>query len=451
MTLSYFLLFEGILIYIIFANIRKSSVNALEALVVIVPMFTLVMFIFSLNFAFGITAILGNGAYVIVMTLIMARKNKNINLSLVYAIFANVIVLLSGNLAGAVLTLAYFVFPDFIVIGRDGVIDSVVMSIAYAAIAFTIAFTVSRMLGCSFHARISTFDAQMQRKLVSLILPGAFITLGVFFVVVFLRYIPGTESILILAYALSLSIIFIYLVFSIFTFTDSLYKDIELKHKDELLHNLEAYTEDVEDMATQMRQFRHDHKNLMLGFRAHADNKDWESFDEYYERYMGEFDAGSDAIEVSRDRLGNIKTPELKSILFAKFLQASTIGIDAFIEVERELTINDGYCLLDTCRITGILMDNAIEACKDVEDAIIRFMATMVEDGVHLVFQNTCLVSPPMNQITQKGFTTKEDARGLGLHNVSQMVAKNKNLTIKTSIKENFFTQELKIALLNQF
>jgi two-component system sensor histidine kinase AgrC len=403
------------------------------------------MFAFSLGLEFGTTAIIGNSAYVVVMATVASLRNKNVLLSLVYAIFTNIIALLSTNLASSVLALVSFTFADNVELGRNEVMGSLAMSIAYLIMMVSIAFPVSNKLGSWFHAQINSFDAKLQKKLLMSILVGAFITLGIFFVMVFLRDILIAESILTLAYGISLAVVFLYLVFSIFAFTASLRKDIEMKHKNELQHNLKAYTKNVEDVATEMRKFRHDHRNLMLGFRAHIENKNWEGIREYYEGYMGEFAASSDVIEANIDKLGNIMIPELKSILFAKFMQASTAGITMFIEVDCHVTIANGSNLLDTCRIVGILMDNAIEACKDVMGSNIRFMATMTEDKAYFVFRNTCITPTPMNKIIQKGFTTKEGARGLGLYNASQLIAKNRNLTLKTSLKEDYFIQELSV------
>jgi two-component system sensor histidine kinase AgrC len=236
------------------------------------------------------------------------------------------------------------------------------------------------------------------------------------------------------------------LAFAVFAFTDSLRKETELKHKDTLMKDLESYTRHVENMATEMRKFRHDHKNLMLVFHTHVESRDWDGLENYYSSYMNEFSTSETAIESCMDKLKNIQTPELKTILFLKFLQVQRKGIKIIIEVENIVTIIGDYNLLDTCRIVGILMDNAMEACQNVDGAVVRLMGDMSGNNAHFAFQNTCYLPPPINQINKKGFTTKDGARGLGLYNVSQLIKKNRNLTLQTKIEKNCFTQELKIA-----
>ncbi|MCL1877860.1 MAG: GHKL domain-containing protein [Defluviitaleaceae bacterium] len=444
MPLALFLLVEFIIRYIIFANILKKGIRVFEMLGLSAFMTMVIIAIFSTEISFEATAIISNIMFTAMLAVFAFFRTKKIPISLVFSILTTVIALLSGYLASSIFTLLHFVFPDFMELGRDGVTGDFVMSAMYLALIFAIAFPISRKLGNWTHSQIHMLNDELQKKLTLQILSGAFITLGVFFVMVFLRYVLA--DVLTLVYGLSLAIVFMYLVFSIFAFTSSLRKEIELRHKIEMLNNLEAYTKDVEEMASEMRSFRHDHINLMLGFRTHIENNDMESLSRYYEKYMGEFIANAESLKNTHDRLGNMQVPELKSLLFAKFVQAGSAGIETHLEVPEKITIVGSYNLLDTCRAVGILMDNAVEACKGVSGASIGFMATMTNEGVYLVFQNTCEKPPPLNKITEKGFSTKGNARGLGLYNLSQLVAKNSNLTLNTSIKAGYFVQELKIA-----
>lgn len=433
----------SLIIYSTFVYIRKEAVSIGEALVVIIPMVGFTMFVYSLGFAIGVTGMIENSANTIIMTIAATRKNKNIYFSLMYSIFTIIIVLLAGNLAGAMLTLVYFVSPGFIELGRSGIMDSLVMSTIYQTITFTTAFTVSRKLGHSFHARIGTLDAHMQGKLVSLILPRAFITMGVFFVVVFLRYIPGAESMLILAYTLSLSIIFIYLVFAIFAFTDSLRKDIELTHKNELLHNLEVYTKDVERMANEMRRFRHDNANMLLPLQEYINNSDISGMQLYMRQYMTAFNDASKVMDAQLDILKGIKTIELKSLVSAKLMYALQIGINVHIEVPKDVEIVELYNKLDLCRIVGIFLDNAIDACCGVEGAEIRFMTMPDDQHILFVFKNTCITSPDIARLDDEGYTTKQGQRGLGLYTARQLIERNHKLSLSTIVESGHFIQEL--------
>ena len=443
MPLYLVLFIESIITYIVFVGVKHGAAKPIEAIVLVTSRTVLALLVFELGLEFGLTAVIANSGFIIILTLVSTMTTRNWRMSLVFSIFANLIIILSGNIASAIFTLVYLVFPNHIALGRDGVSGDIVMSVVYHILMIVVSLPTSRKVGKLFHSQIKGFDENLKRRLFNSILSGAIIILCVFFVFVFLRDLLTAASILILAYGISLAVVFVYLIFSVFAFASSLRKDLELKQKSETLNSLESYTKSVEDMAIEMRKFRHDHMNLMLGFNAHIESGDLERLRGYYEQYMGEFVASSDAMEANIDKLGNIETPELKAILFAKFIQASSAGIGITIEVENQISIGDDYIFLDTCRIFGILMDNAIDACKGSENAEIRLLATMTGIEAYFVLQNTCAIPPPMNKISQRGFTTKPGMRGMGLYIVSRMVTRNKHLTLKTNLRGEYFVQEL--------
>jgi two-component system sensor histidine kinase AgrC len=51
-----------------------------------------------------------------------------------------------------------------------------------------------------------------------------------------------------------------------------------------------------------------------------------------------------------------------------------------------------------------------------------------------------------LNQLGRKGFSTKGEGRGTGLYNMSQLITKNKNLSLQTEIKNGKFIQKLNIT-----
>jgi len=437
---------QGLLLYIIFSNIRKVPfrVDAAILIIILTSLLTILLTPLISTPAYGNIAI--NFSFVIVMVIISNVKLKNFPLSIFYAIITCIIAILSVSLSSAFFSAVDILSYGIISIGRSDVIGSFSFSMTYLSIALVIAFFISRHIGIAFHKRICHLDNQLQRKLSIYLLIGAVITLWLFFINVFLHNLLAGHAILTVIYVASLSAFFTFLTFAIFTFIDNTQKSMNLQHKGELLYNLESHTQHVEHMATEMRQFKHDHMNLMLGFRTHLESGDIYCLREYYKKYMSAFTEVSDTAEACMEKLNNIQMPELKTIIFLKFLQAQRLGINIGIEVEKSVTIVGDYNLLDICRIAGIFMDNAIEACEGQDGAIIRFMGAMSGENAHFVFQNTCKNPPLINQINKKGFTTKDSSRGMGLYNVSQLIKKNGRLALQTKIDGEYFTQELKIV-----
>jgi len=442
-----FQLFVGFTIYIIFANVRKRSLDGKETLIIIAILaFVSMLTIVTIN-TFAIAAIIVNCAFAVILTLVGYRKNGILPLCAVYGMLTVIIFLLGANITNAVLSFVHIITSGLIPVGIDGIADSTIMAIIYYFLAFIIGYSISKKLGFYLHKRLLPLDETLTKKLSTYILYGAVITLGIFFVHTFLRYAIADFAIITLSYAVTLAISFAYLVFAIFAFADNIRMELELRHKEELLQGLQSYTQRVESVSLELKQFRHDHKNLMLGFHTYVEDQNWDGLQRYYNGYMTEFTASSATKDIFIESLNAIQIPEVKSILLAKCIQAMQQGVDVGVEVRDSIAINDPHAVLDLCRVVGVLLDNAVEACQGVEGAQMRILVTSKENEAHFVLDNTCTSPPPLNEIFNKGFSTKGEGRGLGLYKVSQILDKNNSIKLNIDAKNGRFVQKLIVAV----
>ena len=71
---------------------------------------------------------------------------------------------------------------------------------------------------------------------------------------------------------------------------------------------------------------------------------------------------------------------------------------------------------IELSRITGIIIDNAIEASEALEDPLIRIAFIDNEESVTFIVMNKCSDNTPkIHELFEEGFSTKGDNRGLGL------------------------------------
>ena len=273
------------------------------------------------------------------MALIANKKTKILALSILYGILASIVILLTGYLAGATVVFLTGTLDDDVFYGNY---------IWITLIFVVMAFFVSRWAGNFLHKKLRPFDDELKNRFAKYLIFGASITLALFFVDVFMRETLDAVS-LNTVYGLFLIVYFVFLVAAIFSFTDSFRKESELRHKDEMLKNLQAYTNNVEGMATEVRRFRHDHRNLLLGFREYIENDDTEKAKKYLQSYMSIFEENAAAMDSQLELLRNIKIPELKSILSFKLLCALELGIKVHIEVT-EVIEDRPATLLYSCK-----------------------------------------------------------------------------------------------------
>jgi len=436
----------SVVLYIALVKLRNVPGKAVEAIALVTLMVAFTSAITLLVPNFALSAIISNTSLIIIMTVGTNIKVKLLSLSAVYAIFVLIIVLQATNLISASLSLIYLVAPGFVPIGRYAVMDSTIVQVVYIVLIFAVSYPVSKKLGRYLHSRISVYDEALKRKLSTYLLFGALVTLFVFFVHLFLRYATADTAVLTLSYAVTLTLGFGYLMFAIFAFSDKMRMELDLRHKDELLQSLKDYTERVDSVSLELRLFRHDHLNLMAGFNNYVENQDWDGLKGYYIKYMVTFTESSSIGDSIVNKLNKIQIPEVRSILLAKCIQAQRQGIRTWVETRDSVTVSGDDILLDLCRIVGVLIDNALEACHDIENAEVRILAIKEPEGLLLAFENTCPAPPPIHDIFKKSFSTKGGSRGLGLYKASLILAQNDRITLDTSAKDGAFTQVLRIA-----
>jgi len=445
MPLYVSMIIEGFILYVIFANVRNSKFSFIAAAVIILcRVFSSGLFSNYID-SFDIAAILVNILSIVVLTAIAAIKTKQFRFSVAYAFTATIILILSAHLASMIVSLAHLIVPNFIGLGRDAIMNYWLLAFMYGCIMFALGFTISFYLGRTFHARLQHLDDPLKKKVFVYMLVGAIITLGLFFINTFLHDMLTEEALLSPIYALSLSGFFIYYVVIKLAYMEGLRKEIELRHQEELLLSSQEYTSQIEEMSKGLRAFHHDHTNLMLTFRTYIEEKDLDGLTSFYKKYTDEFSNTSIPMNKCLDGLANIQTQEIKNLFLTKFMHAHRLGIDIRIEAMDSAAITDVNTVFDTCRLIGIYMDNAIEACQDVEGAQIQLIATKDDDVSQFIIVNTCATLPPLNKIYKKGFSSKGESRGMGLHIASQILSKNSNIVAKTNLKNEEFIQELNV------
>jgi two-component system sensor histidine kinase AgrC len=130
------------------------------------------------------------------------------------------------------------------------------------------------------------------------------------------------------------------------------------------------------------------------------------------------------------------------------------LSIKNGVEVSLITVGNIGECSIseiEFSRITGIILENALEATKDTDD---RKIEIYVEDSGSLL--NIAVANTFKNQklnieeIYRRGYSSKGENRGLGLYNLKTLVDKNPDITLNTFINEGMFTQDLYIKAKNE-
>jgi len=207
----------------------------------------------------------------------------------------------------------------------------------------------------------------------------------------------------------------------------------------------EQYVSEVEIQQLAIRSFRHDYINLLLTMNQYLKDGDLVGLTCYFNEEIMPTRTLLENQNIELGNLGQLQSKEIKSLLSVKIMEAQSLGIGTVVEIPevvQHLKMKSSVL----ARILGVFLDNAIESCKDEVDAMLKVAIIEKVDYQVIVVKNTCGdVMPTAKQMFEKGFSTKDNSRGLGLYNVRQLLDKEVHATLETVISDGYFVQELKI------
>lgn len=191
------------------------------------------------------------------------------------------------------------------------------------------------------------------------------------------------------------------------------------------------YIEEVENTYRQMRGWRHDYHNHIQMIKAFHDLGEDDKLNSYLMELASDLDKVDTVI-----KSGNVM---VDAILNSKLSLAKShdIAVNATALLPLKLHVSE----IDLCIIIGNMLDNAIEACKKLEqeERFIRVYMDLKRESLYLCITNS---SPGVVKRDGKYLTAKLGSHGFGLERVDKIIAKHDGY-IKRSDEEGAFTAEM--------
>ncbi len=221
-------------------------------------------------------------------------------------------------------------------------------------------------------------------------------------------------------------------------------KDMEIRQ--DSYDKLQEYTNQIEDMYSSLRSFKHDYSNIMLSMSGYIETNDINGLREYFTNEILPLSKNITKSTAHLNQLINIKTTELKSIISSKLLYAIELNIEVGTEVTEEIS-DIPMDTLDLSRIIGIFLDNAIEAALETDAPSLRFALINLEKEYIFVISNTFLEKEiPYATLAKPNVSSKGANRGLGLYNAHSIISKHNHVFLDTEILNENFVQRLHIS-----
>ena len=221
---------------------------------------------------------------------------------------------------------------------------------------------------------------------------------------------------------------------------------VDIEMRQDSYNRLQEYTNQIENMYSSLRSFKHDYSNIMLSMSGYIEANDMDGLRDYFDKEILPLSKNITKNTAHINQLINIKTTELKSIISSKLLYAIELNINVGIEVTDEVT-SIPMDTLDLCRVIGIFLDNAIEATLETDRPTIRFALINLDTEYIFIISNTFLEKGiPYATLSKPNVSTKGVNRGIGLYNAHEIIAKYNHVFLDTEIKNKSFVQRLQIS-----
>lgn len=223
-----------------------------------------------------------------------------------------------------------------------------------------------------------------------------------------------------------------------------IYQYFKNKHIEDEQHALLKLMNEYEGILDRDRINRHEMINNLLVLKSYP-NKATKGYDKILDNIIEDYQS-----KKSKNYANLYKLPSgIKGIVYYKITNITDNNIEFNTVISKESTKNierlESKLYFNVCKIIGILLDNAIEACTLADKKEILLDIYTNENINCIYIENTYKGSIDINQINKKGYSSKGKGRGLGLHIVNKIIKENKNLEIEQYINNDKFVTILKI------
>ena len=253
-----------------------------------------------------------------------------------------------------------------------------------------------------------------------------------------------------LLYYLASSTILVFFLIFIFissSLLKNLHIKIEVEAEKQKLEQQKKYIEALERNNNEIRKFKHDFNNIILGLEGYITNNkvDNVKLRDYFYNNIKDFNTKIELDNIVLSHLNNIKVLSIKNLLTNKIISAQNNDFKVNICIEDE--INDFYINeMQLSRVLGIFLDNSLEAGLELDnnrflELIILKVNKTIAIQITNTFKNNNL---DIDKINESGYSSKGENRGIGLSSANDIISKH-NMILNTRIEDNLFKQILTI------
>ena len=304
---------------------------------------------------------------------------------------------------------------------------------------------LSALLAFCLKKSLETWFHTVDRRMIGTI--GTLILFTYYIIIFYTRFSGETPDVL----ALNTSFFILYLCVGLIILV-YYWKISNKKLADQLLEQQvrmqQDYIKDLEKNYQDLREFKHDYQNLLFSLHSYISEGDLEGLRSYYDQTILPTRQMMNLFPANLSMLDNMKVPEIRSLLSLKLMMAQEKGLIVQLHFPEPIELDTKHTV-NLVRMLGIILDNAIEGASAAKKKKIELTILKKNHSVMIRVINTTTNTLPLNQLKQKGFSTKTNPKneGLGLFILDELTKTNPYLFLETSIENQRFSQTIYIQI----
>lgn len=223
-----------------------------------------------------------------------------------------------------------------------------------------------------------------------------------------------------------------------------IYQYFKNKHNEEEQKNLLELMNDYEVMLDNDRISRHEMLNNLVALKSYK-NKASKDFEDMLDGIIKNYEDKKSKIFSNLYKLPS----GIKGVVYYKLNTIRSLNIDFNLMISKE--VEDKFEKLNqklyfkVCKILGIILDNSIEAADLTKDKILLVDIYFEESTLVIYVENSFINAVDLDNIYDKGFSSKGKNRGYGLYLVKKIVNETNELKFEQSISDDRFITIIKI------
>lgn len=222
----------------------------------------------------------------------------------------------------------------------------------------------------------------------------------------------------------------------------TLIKVIQLQSTSEKLENAESYNRTLTVLHDNVRGFKHDFDNLIATLGGFVETEDLSGLKDFYKDIANDCRKTNNLYALNPELINN---PGIYNLLISKYEQIELNNIKLNLSMQLDFN-NLKIKTYHLARIVGVLLDNAIEACKDIDEKIINIeFRTSHRARKHIILIENTYSNRTVDTVSifKKGFTEKDNHSGIGLWEANEFLRNYDDIILTTSKTNTFFSQQL--------